>query len=531
MNNIDMSMLVIGGVSCLMAAKNQPNGYQCEFLDTVYDLFFCKKCNLVARRLTATSCCGESYCHTCIAYICEQHKPCPECGQEDFSIYEQFKYQKRIGSLKVLCSFKTRGCRWSGQLDQLEHHLDSEQGDCQYVDIKCPLNCQQVVPKDQVEQHLSEACTKRPYVCRHCAFKATYEEVVEKHLPECKYVPLPCPNRCGVTCDREDMEDHMKMCRLEEMVCKFSDIGCDGRYSREDEDEYTEKNTQKHVMLIAADTVETKQQLWKKLHEQEQKLREQEQKLGEQEQKLGEQEEKLNKWEQNLREQEQNLGKHEQMLGEQEQKLGGQLDKQEQKLREWEQKCVVQEQTIQDLELKFEEQSKKLDLLQQDLNSKVAKVTSEHLLNSTLTFEMRNFSVEKAKDKPGDWKSPATYTHLHGYKFCIGVDANGEGTACGRGISVHLYAMAGEYDEDLKWPVEARFARFTVGLTSQSRRRNVEYSKKVRWDRPKTQYQEMASFGELLYLPDFGFCSLFIEHSELSDFLNNDNLHFYIKRG
>ena len=102
-------------------------------------------------------------------------------------------------------------------------------------------------------QHLS-ACTKRPYVCRHCAFTATYEEVVDKHLPECKYVPLPCPNRCGVTCDREDMEDHMKMCRLEEMVCKFSAIGCDGRYLREDEDEYTEKNTQKHVMLIAADS-------------------------------------------------------------------------------------------------------------------------------------------------------------------------------------------------------------------------------------------------------------------------------------
>ena len=134
-----------------MAANKQfnlPNGYQCEFLDTVYDIFYCKKCDLVARRLTATGCCGESYCHACIADICEQHKPCPECGQEDFSIYEQLKYQKRIGALRVHCSLKTRGCGWFGQLDQLEHHLDSEQGDCQYVDVKCPLNCQQVVPKN-----------------------------------------------------------------------------------------------------------------------------------------------------------------------------------------------------------------------------------------------------------------------------------------------------------------------------------------------------------------------------------------------
>ena len=55
-------------------------------------------------------------------------------------------------------------------------------------------------------------------------------------------------------------------------------------------DSYTERNTQKHVMLIAADAMETKQQLQKKLHEQEQKLTEQEQKHGDQ----------LDKQEQNL---------------------------------------------------------------------------------------------------------------------------------------------------------------------------------------------------------------------------------------
>ena len=35
-------------------------GYQCEFTDPVFDDFYCKKCTLVARRLTITICCGES---------------------------------------------------------------------------------------------------------------------------------------------------------------------------------------------------------------------------------------------------------------------------------------------------------------------------------------------------------------------------------------------------------------------------------------------------------------------------------------
>ena len=55
-------------------------GYQCEFIDTVLHIFYCKKCTPVARRLTYTSSCGESYCHACIADIQLQDKPCPECG-------------------------------------------------------------------------------------------------------------------------------------------------------------------------------------------------------------------------------------------------------------------------------------------------------------------------------------------------------------------------------------------------------------------------------------------------------------------
>ena len=140
------------------------------------------------------------------------------------------KYQKSIASLKVYCSLKERGCDWSGVLEQLEAHLDPDLDNCQYVDTKCPLNCQQAIPKNKVEQHVREECVKREHVCQHCNFKATYEEVVDTHLPECMYVPLQCPNFCGVSCEREVMEDHMKICRLEEVTCEFSDKGCAERF-------------------------------------------------------------------------------------------------------------------------------------------------------------------------------------------------------------------------------------------------------------------------------------------------------------
>ena len=127
-----------------------------------------------------------------------------------------------------------RDCDWSGTLEQLDTHLDPDQDNCQYVDTKSALNCHMTIPKNKVEQHVAKHCAKRPFVCQYCSFKATYEEVVDKHLLECKYVSLQCPNRCGVTFERDFMEDHMKMCRLQEVGCEFDGMGCDGCFRRED---------------------------------------------------------------------------------------------------------------------------------------------------------------------------------------------------------------------------------------------------------------------------------------------------------
>ena len=261
----------------------------------------------MARKFTFTSCCGETYCHACIADTQEQGKLCPACGKKDFTLTKQVKYQKKIIGLQVYCSMKERGCGWSGTLEQLDTHLDSDKDNCQYVDTKCPLNCHMTIPKNKVEQHVAQHCAKRPYVCQHCNFKATYEEVVDKHLPECKYVPLQCPNLCGVTFERDFMEDHMKMCRLEEVGCEFSGVGCEDGFIREDQEDHTRQNSQKHLTLTASLAVETREQLQdqvakyreieqnlkQKLEEQKQKLKVQEQNLDELYQKVKEQDQKF----------------------------------------------------------------------------------------------------------------------------------------------------------------------------------------------------------------------------------------------
>ena len=457
--------------------------YQCQFIDSVFDDLYCKKCTLVARRLTITNCCGESFCNTCIADKQEQGNPCPACGEKNFTTFEHVKNQKRINCLRVYCSMKESGCDWSGMLEQLDTHLDPDQDNCQYVDTKCPLNCQQSIPKNKVEQHVAQHCAKRPYVCQHCNFKATYEEVVDTHLPECKYVPMQCPNLCGVTFERDFMEDHMKMCRLEEVECEFGGVGCDDRFRRDDQEEHTRQNSQKHLTLTASLAVETKEQLQQKLLEQAKKLNDQDKKLNEQEKKLIEQEKKI---EDLNKAQKLELDKHKQLL---QQHFNSKLQRLEKMLKEVVDKSIRNE-------------------------GKLSEISNSVYLSRK--FEMKNFSQEKAKDLIDDWKSPGMYTHVCGYKFCVGVDANGIGPMHGRTTRLSVWAMPGEFDGQLKWPAKAAF---TIELINQQGGENASYNtESCQWNKP-TEYCNM---GWIVYYP---------RHSQLYySFLNNDTLYFHVSK-
>ena len=543
-----------------MSVPEQPHGYQCEFVGSVPEYLYCKKCTLVAKRLTITNCCGESFCHECIA---DNSKSCPVCGEKDFNTFEQVKNRRRINCLQVYCSMKERGCDWSGTLEQLDTHLDPDQHNCQYMDTKCPLNCHMTIPKNKVEQHVAQHCAKRPYVCQHCNFKATYEEVVNKHLPECKYVPLQCPNLCGVTFERDFMEDHMKMCRLEEVGCEFSGVGCDGRFLREDQEEHTRQNSQKHLTLTASLAVETKEQLQQKLLEQDKKHKEEEekhltltaslavetkeqlqQKLLEQDKKHKEEEEKLKQKIEKQEKKIEELAKKDNEHNDEEQKLKKKIEEQEKKFEGQEKKFEGQEKKLnaqviehrEEVVQKLAEQKKMLEELFESrlrcLDQQLTKKSNQNEINLKQvsgmisldrTFKMTSFSAEKAKDKTSDWKSPAMYTHVGGYKFYIGVDANGYYFGRGKSVYVNVWGIPGNYDDQLKWPARAKL---TIELINQQGRENATSTTSIiTWKRPVTA----SRFGNFNRIEiGLGYC--FIEHSKLGDFLVNDTLHFNVSK-
>ena len=451
----------------MAASVDQTQGYQCEFIDSVPEDFYCKKCTLVARRLTVCNSCMESYCYACISDTQEQGQPCPSCGEEHFQPLPHVKYQNRMKALRVYCSMKERGCGWSGTLDQLDTHLDPDQDNCQYMDTKCSLNCNMTIPKNELEQHVAQHCAKRPYVCQYCSFKATYEEVVDTHLSECKKFPLRCPNLCGMTFEREFMEDHLRMCHLEEVECKFSGVGCEERFRREDQEEHTRQNSQKHLTLTASLAKQLQQEL-KKHREEEWMLKK----------KMEEQDKAVEELKKVLKEQ------------------------QEQKLKE--QKEITH---------KFQE----LEGMLQELRAKSDQNEAKHsnltrTLGTTQTFEIENYS----RDIKRQWKSPAMYTHTGGYKFFAHAHLTG---SCNNFLCIAIFSVPGEFDGQLNWPV---MAKLTIELVNQQRGERGERGENVvlqtdmkSWNKPTSEYKITS-------------VSLLLWHSRLDGFLVNDTLHFCI---
>ena len=272
----------------------------------------------------------------------------------------------------------------------------------------------------------------------------------------------------------------MRMCRLEVVECEFSGVGCDGMFRREDQEEHIRQNNKKHLAMTATTSVKMNQ----KLLEQEKELQEQAEKLHEQEEKLQEQEEKLQEQEEKLQEQ-----------AEQIQKVRVLLQEHEKKFVRLEEKSVQNE-------------------------GAVDEVTN--FINLKRRFEMENFSLEKVKDVFNDWKSPAMYTHMCGYKFCIGIAANVRGATHGKAMSVYLYAMQGEYEQQLKWPARVSF---TFELLHRHGGLNIMHTHtEKQWQKPTRPCTAINYFARI----QVGNCWAFLEHSKLADFLYNDSLYFHL---
>ena len=383
-------------------------GYDCEFVGAVSDRLNCNICTKVLRDPHLTVCCGQHFCESCLnKWFTRQGKEsCPHCRAEggEFNHVIHKGLRSEVNQLKIRCSNHEEGCQWTGELGTLKQHLEADNG-CGFVVVECPNKCEEIpfdaelydltlktsiMRRKDLDNHLARFCYLRPYQCKFCGLKDTYEAITGNnylvcircgeddyfgHQATCLEVPITCPNKCGSKkIRRKDMMDHRSQCPQEPVECPFAEAGCKVEVRRQQLEDHMTTSLQQHVMLLMID----RKQLKEELNELKAKLGKAETELGETKIKLHETEERLALCEafSNPRNQLKNYG-------------------------------------------------------------------------DSMKVTMFRFSEYCCSGKV--WHSPPFY-YREGYKMCLAVYANGVGEGAGTHVSVAVLLLRGEYDDQLKWP-------------------------------------------------------------------------------
>ena len=312
---------------------------------------------------------------------------------------------------------------------------------CQFVEIDCIYNCRNQLQRRYIQNHQIKDCPKRPFGCEHCHdYKSTYDDVTNNHWPVCGSFPVPCPNQCGSTIQRQNINSHVaKECPLTTINCDFHHVGCAVKLPRQDIPEHLRENLLTHISLLA--TSHAKQQDKITSLETENTLcRSFETKIAALQTKVTTLQQQNTTSNAEITFSTMNLTALQSTLQQEKKLFATSIAKQQADIA-----ILVEENKH--LKIKITE----LEPLQQLLKTAPPIVNSRPLVPlEPPVLTMTDFQQHKRDDDK--WYSPPVYTHHQGYKIGLRVYANGETCGIGTHVSVYVYFMRGEFDNSLKWP-------------------------------------------------------------------------------
>lgn len=139
-------------------------GIDYEFVSTPPKSLECSICLLTLRDPHVISCCGNHYCQLCIGRVKAAGKPCPLCNEPDYDIMLHKGVKREVNSLVVYCTQKALGCGWTGEVNQLNCHLNlgSRDSGCDYVELECSNRCGSSLLRKDIASHQDMECPNRP---------------------------------------------------------------------------------------------------------------------------------------------------------------------------------------------------------------------------------------------------------------------------------------------------------------------------------------------------------------------------------
>ncbi|NXR68863.1 TRAF1 factor, partial [Rhadina sibilatrix] len=442
--------------------------------------FLCSNCNNILKKALQTLC-GHRYCSACLTWIVRNNKNaiCQKCKEEDPNTlgeesllaeeraFGDAAINKEISELRVHCV--TLGCSWSGIMKDFEEH----QSLCEYALIPCHTGCGHVVMRRKLADHLENGCVNNVTVCQQCQCSlASSEYQVGTFLSHRKalycwlqssVVPFSHPDFVALG-EYLIFPDHSTPSATKDGCC-FSAVGCAFRGSKEKIKEHKKSAVGAHMLLLLQHMRQLQGALCSAARaaqglspQPELNLRNESvlQQLV-REKVISELENKLHVFENIVA------------------VLNKEVESSNLEILAFRRQSELDQNIIRGLELKIAE-------LHRCLTQKDAGLSSLH--KSLLFSEQASYDgiflwkitevgrklQDSVTGRTVSLYSPAFYTAKYGYKVCLRVYLNGDGTGKGTHLSLFFVVMKGDYDALLPWPFRHKV---TFMLLDQNNREHV----------------------------------------------------------
>ncbi|XP_077821375.1 TNF receptor-associated factor 2 isoform X3 [Macaca mulatta] len=448
------------GVTALMAAASvtppgslellQP-GFSKTLLGTKLEAkYLCSACGNVLRRPFQAQC-GHRYCSFCLASILSSGpQNCAACVhegiyEEGISILESSSAfpdnaaRREVESLPAVCPID--GCTWKGTLKEYE---SCHEGRCPLMLTECPA-CKGLVRLGEKEHHLEHECPERSLSCRHCRAPCCGADG-KAHHEVCPKFPLTCDGCGKKKIPREKFQDHVKTCGKCRIPCRFHAIGCLETVEGEKQQEHEAQWLREHLAMLLSSVLEAKPLLGDQSHAGSELL-----------QRCENLEKKTATFE----------------------NIVCVLNREVERVAMTAEACSRQHRLDQD---KIEALSNKVqqlersiglkDLAMADLEQKVLEMEAS-TYDGVFIWKISDFARKRQEAVAGRTPaifSPAFYTSRYGYKMCLRIYLNGDGTGRGTHLSLFFVVMKGPNDALLRWPFNQKV---TLMLLDQNNREHV----------------------------------------------------------
>ena len=168
--DLDLFTMAVAQYASVLKPQVQVDkgGHDCQFIDHPPTTLCCSLCTLPFRDPHLLKCCGKKSCQLCIQQFHLDGKPCPFCKQTIASTMLDKELRDKVLDLAVLCTNKPSGCKWKGELRNLQTHLTEE---CLVVEEECQYGCGKRLPRSRLNSHERDDCPQRPLEVQFASFQ------------------------------------------------------------------------------------------------------------------------------------------------------------------------------------------------------------------------------------------------------------------------------------------------------------------------------------------------------------------------